>query len=775
MKNIFRTLLLGTVILLANISSLKAQNNSNAANASTAEIRGFVYDKKSGEPIIFTTVFLEGTTMGVATDVNGFFNITKLKAGNYTLVSTGIGYDTVKVKIKLANGQRLSQNLYLNQKSVSLKDVEITADKTEAKTETKVSAVKVTPKQITQIPSVGGEPDLAQYLQVLPGVVFTGDQGGQLYIRGGAPIQNKVLLDGMIIYNPFHSIGLYSVFETDIIRNVEVFTGGFGAEYGGRISAIMDVTTRDGNKKRFGGKVGANPFTSKLVLEGPLKKYEEGKATSSFVISGRTSYLEKTSKSLYSYVDTAGLPYNFSDIYAKVSFNGVNGSKFNLFGFNFTDQVNFAAPASLSWNSSGVGANFVLIPEASSVLIDGTFAYSSYSIKQPQINKDPRSSLINGFNAGLNFTHFYGKDELKYGIEMLGFQTDFQFQNGSNVLIQQQQFTTELASFLKYKYIKNRLILEPSVRFHYYASLAELSIEPRFATKYVISENVRFKAAGGFYSQNLLSATSDRDVVNLFYGFLSGPDNLPSTFKGEEVTSALQKARHLVAGFEFDLFKFFNLNVEAYVKNFNQLTNINRDKIYPNTPEYQNKPEVQREDYIIEEGTAKGIDFALKYDHKNLYIWTTYSLGFVDRYDGTRSYNPHFDRRHNVNIVTAYKFAKTWEFDARWNLGSGFPFTQTQGFYEKAQFENIFDDYTQSNGELGVIYAELNKARLPWYHRMDISVKKYWEFSEYSRFEATLGATNIYNRDNLFYFDRVSNQIRYQLPIIPTLGVSLTF
>jgi hypothetical protein len=271
MKKFMKSILLLASLLIGINSTLFAQKSTNT----DGEIRGFVYDKKTGEPIIFTNVFIEGTTLGVSTDINGFYALTKLKAGNYTVISTGIGYDTVKVKIKIVAGQRFLQNLYLNQKSVNIKDVEITADKTEAKTETKVSAVKVTPKQITQIPSVGGEPDLAQYLQVLPGVVFTGDQGGQLYIRGGAPIQNKVLLDGMVIYNPFHSIGLYSVFETDIIRNVEVYTGGFGAEYGGRISAIMDVTTKDGNKKRLAGKVSSNPFTSKLILEGPLKKYEE--------------------------------------------------------------------------------------------------------------------------------------------------------------------------------------------------------------------------------------------------------------------------------------------------------------------------------------------------------------------------------------------------------------------------------------------------------------------------------------------------------------------
>lgn len=745
--------------------------------STTADIRGFVYDKKTGEPIIFTNVFLDGTTIGVATDVNGFYSLTKIRPGTYKLVSTGIGYDTVRINISVKGGQKAIQNIFLTERAVNLKDIEITADKTEAKTETKVSAVKVTPKQITQIPSVGGEPDLAQYLQVLPGVVFTGDQGGQLYIRGGSPIQNKVLLDGMVIYNPFHSIGLYSVFETDIIRNAEVYTGGFGAEYGGRVSAVMDVTTRDGNKKRLSGKIATNPFTSKLLLEGPLKKYKEGSGTASFILSGRTSYLEKTSRSIYSYVDTAGLPYNFSDFYGKVSLNGVNGSKLNLFGFNFTDQVKYEAPVAISWNSAGAGGSFVLVPDESSVLIDGAFAYSNYKITQPQLNATQRYSEIGGFNAALNFTYFYGKDELKYGLDMLGFKTDFVFTNAAGVIIQQEQFTSEIATYFKYKYLRNRLIIEPSIRFHYYASLNEMSIEPRLATKYVITENIRFKAATGIYSQNLLSATSDNDVVNLFYGFLSGPENLPETFRGEEVKTALQKARHLVAGFEFDLFKFFTVNLEGYVKEFNQLTNVNRDKIYPNSSLYQDKPAYQREDYIVEDGIAKGIDFTLKYDYKNLYVWTTYSLGSVTRRDEIREYAPHYDRRHNVNIVTSYAFGKdkSWELNGRWNLGSGFPFTQTQGYYEKAKFNNIFDDYTQTSGNLGIIYSSLNNGRLPWYHRLDVSLKKQWKLSEFSRLEANLGATNIYNRDNLFYFDRLTNSRRYQLPFLPSLGVNLTF
>ena len=230
------------------------------------------------------------------------------------------------------------------------------------------------------VPTIGGEADLAQYMQVIPGVVFTGDQGGQLYIRGGSPIQNKVLLDGMIIYSPFHSIGLFSVFDTDIIRNTDVYTGGFNAEYGGRISSIMDIRTIDGNKKDIGGKVSANTFGSKLFLEGPLSN----SGSSSFVFSGKTSYLDKSSDLFYKfpilYFDEKGLPYSFTDLYGKLSSKGKNGSKISFFGFNFRDNVNYENISELQWESKGLGSEFILIPSGSPVLIEGNFAWSSYCL-----------------------------------------------------------------------------------------------------------------------------------------------------------------------------------------------------------------------------------------------------------------------------------------------------------------------------------------------------------------------------------------------------------
>ena len=176
--------------------------------------------------IIFTNVYLYKTTYGSTTDVNGYFTISRIPDGDYTLMVTYLGFDTLQFPVSIKGNTVITKNLFLTKAAFNLDAVMITADREEARNDTRTSVIKLTPKQISRIPSIGGQPDLAQYLQVLPGVVFTGDQGGQLYIRGGSPIQNKVLLDGMIIYNPFHSIGLFSVFDTDILRNADIYTGG---------------------------------------------------------------------------------------------------------------------------------------------------------------------------------------------------------------------------------------------------------------------------------------------------------------------------------------------------------------------------------------------------------------------------------------------------------------------------------------------------------------------------------------------------------------------
>jgi len=757
-------------------SSLIAQNGT---------IRGFVYEQATGEPVIFTNVFLKGTNYGAATDVNGFYQITKVPAGTYTLLVTSLGYDSLKKTITLAANDIITEKLFLVQGAINISEVVISAERQESLNQVQVSVEKITPKEIKSLPSQGGEADLAQYLQVLPGVVFTGDQGGQLYIRGGSPVQNKVLLDGMIVYNPFHSIGLFSVFDTDILRNADVYSGGFNAEYGGRISSVMDITTRDGNKTRMAGKIGATTFGAKALVEGPIKKQVQGGGSSSFVFSAKQSYLDLTSESLYPWInDGAGLPFRYRDLYGKISMNSNNGSKLNIFGFNFTDDVTYQGVSDLSWDTYGAGANFVLIPGKTATLIEGNFAYSQYAIDLNEINLEPRSSKVNSFNMGLNFKYFSGDNEFKYGFEVVGMSTDFSFFNALNFKTVQLENTTELAGFFSYKLKAKRTVFELSLRGHYYASLGEFSPEPRLGFKYNLTDDFRLKGAAGLYSQNLIAANSDRDVVNLFYGFLSGPDNLQDFFTDEdgnskEITSNLQKATHGIFGFEWDVTRYVEVNLEGYVKYFNQLVNTNRNKIFEDNVANRDLPDVLKKDFIIETGTARGVDLVVKYKRKNYDIWGVYSFQKSDRWDGVQTYSPVFDRRHNMNLIATYRWGKdnSWETNFRWNYGSALPFTPNQGFGQSVQFEEgIYGNYTSENpNSIFNVLGDLNSSRLSDYHRLDWNIQKVIEVREHQTMEINVGVTNVYNRDNIFYISRTTSEAVYQLPILPSLGMSWTF
>ncbi|MDP3556784.1 MAG: TonB-dependent receptor [Bacteroidota bacterium] len=761
----------------------------------TGIVKGFVYDKANGEPVPFSNVYFKGTTIGANTDLNGFFTISRIPPGEYKLYISNLDFDTIKETISVKAGDIQTKKFFATKGGIKLEEIEVSTTSVEKIENTTVAVQKIDPIMISKLPSVG-EPDIAQYLQVLPGVVFTGDQGGQLYIRGGLPVQNKVLLDGLIVYNPFHSIGLFSVFDNDIMKNANVYSAGFGAEYGGRTSSIMDVTTRDGNKKRLSGKIAASTFGAKATLEGPLVKLkDDGNTSASFILSAKHSYLPQSSKVFYPYANKNGLPFYYTDLYGKASINSTGGSKFSVFGFNFTDKVDYSDVASFDWQNVGVGTNFVLVPQSSNLLIEGVFAYSKYNInfKNPLLETDSKKSDVTGVNTGFNFVKFIGHQELRFGFEGVITTTNYEIQNPYFAQIKLSRSTMDVAGFVKHKFIdKNkRIVFEPSLRLQYYASLNVFSPEPRASIKVNITPKIRFKGAGGLYSQTLLSASSDRDIVNLFYGFINAPEDhqISKTYldKGgntQNANSSVQKATHIVGGFEFDFLKYFELNVEAYQKNFNQVINVNREKIFDDNALNESRPEEYKKDFVIEQGRARGFDVVLKFDRKRFYFWAVYSLTFNDRWIGNNSsgiitnYPPNFDRRHNVNLVTSYSLGKkkNWEINARWNYGTGFPFTQTQGFVNQLNPQgNINYNLNTANGTLSYIPSTLNGGRLPDYHRFDIGIKYKYNWSEKTTFEVNAGATNVYNRENIFYVDRFTFNRINQLPIMPSVNLSLTF
>ena len=453
-------------------------------------VRGTLFDDSNGEAVPFANVILDGTNYGCATDLSGFFLINKVPAGTYTLRVRYMGYQEHTETVVVNDRRTTTVTIRLKPMAQTLKTIDITDSKAEERrTQTQVSVEKITASQIMQMPSIGGQADIAQYMQVLPGVNSTGDQGGQLYIRGGSMIQNLCLLDGMIVYNPFHSIGLYSIFETDVILNANIYTGGFGAEYGGRLSSVMDITTRDGNKRHHTGKLGMNTFGANLIMEGPLKKEtDKSKTTITYLLTAKNSYLSKTSETIYPYLD-GGLPFDFLDLYGKMTINSGTGSKASFFGFRFDDSVsNYQAIANYHWRNYGAGTNFSLVT-GTSALLEGTLAYSDYRISLNDGSSYEKYSSINGFNAILQATNFIGSNRLLYGLNIEGYNTEYLFESQDGKLIPQRDPSTTLSLFATYKWTSDKLLLDPGIRLVYYASpLNNVQPEPRMSAKYIINK-----------------------------------------------------------------------------------------------------------------------------------------------------------------------------------------------------------------------------------------------------------------------------------------------
>ena len=762
--------------------------------AQNASLKGTVKDS-NGEPITGATVYLPELKQGTYTNDQGIYSFSKLPEGLISIRFTYLGYDTVNQTVELKNNKTIVLNVNLRESAMELETIEIVDEKLNQMEPNKVTTglIKISTKEINMVPTLG-TPDLAQYLQVVPGVVFTGDQGGQLYIRGGTPIQNLTYLDGAIIYQPFHSIGLFSVFDTDILRNVNVYSAGFSAEYGGRVSSVIDIETRNGNFNKISAKFHTNPFTSGALLEGPLFK-SNGQPVASFLLSSRVLHIDKTSKSLYHYInDTVGLPFNFWDTYGKVTF-GAGANSLNLFGFYQTDNVNYGFPSNYRWKTFGGGTQFRFLPSNSLMNLSGNLAFSNYRNTLQAVTENfDRYSQIAGFNGSFNFGYIFNSvDEFNYGIQLLGFRTDFVFTNSLGLITSQQNNNTEAAGYLKYKkvfrkkmelpngevtYI-SRWVLEPSFRLHYYNDHSYISAEPRFKAKLNLHQ-FSINIATGLYSQNLVAATSDKDIVVLFQGFLSAPEAAAN----QQFKHNLQTGYHYLTGLEYQIADHFTAILEGWYKGFQQVTNINRDKMFPAEP-----------NFITEKGWAYGTDFVLKYQTKKIYAYATYSWAKVQRDDFKKIYYPVFDRRHTANLVLDYKLGEftqnsidgktiksikfkesKWEFSLRWTLGSGFPFTQTQAMFEKLNFysNGSQSNYLQQNGTLTFLLSDdYNGARLPYYHRLDISLKRRFSFNDKVLLEVNANAINAYNRQNIFYFDRIRYTRVDQLPIVPTAGIAL--
>lgn len=733
------------------------------ATAQTAAMRGFVVDDEGGEALQGVNVILQnasGDVLGTATDPEGFYIIPRIPPDRYHLQVSFIGFDTVRDTLELIAAETLTRNIRLRQERTELGELVVEAERTRQPAAVTAGLQSVSPQDIELIPAPDVSADLVNYVTTLPGVVATGDRGGKLFIRGGEPTQNLVQLDGMLIYQPFHILGFYSAFPADLVRNADIYAGGFGAQFGGRLSSVMDISTRNGNKRRFNASVTAAPFVSSARIEGPIVRDRV-----SLIAAARQSVIDQGAANL---IDQ-NLPFRFGDQFAKLHATLSGTSQIAVTGIRTTDRgvvglqegvadLDSDTTDQVSWENLAFGTRFIVLPSTLPVFAEILLSISQLDQTFGPRDAPVRSSNVSMFNGSANVTYFTPKTDVHWGlfIQSSELRSDLggQFQNLENT----EEFVTEAGLYMEPEIrVLNGLTLRLGLRLHSFPSKAKTFLEPRLRIVYETGVH-QFSAAFGQYHQEVVGLNDRRDAGDIFTAWTSAPLGL------------VPEALHAIAGYKLSPTTGVDFSVEGYWKRLSDLS----------IPEWTAFPQ-----FTINlqpaDGTAYGSDVRFGIDRSWFFAFLSYGYSVVE-YEATgasiplwfgepvQQFSPPHDRRHQVSAVTSVEFAK-FELSARWQYGSGLPFSRSIGF-DKFVLVDGRNDVRRDPGSPRVLYGRPYDGRLPSYHRLDVSLERRFAFSS-AAVTLQAGLINLYDRRNLFYMDLFTLNRVDQLPLIPSLGIKV--
>ena len=749
------------LLLLALVTPVAAQQSA---------LRGFVTDAVTEGPLQLASVVLERDEVffaGAVTDGDGYFIIRRIPPGQYTLRVSFIGFASYEEAITLPQPENSNALIVLSPAETSLDEVVVEAEE-EAGISTVVAGLEtMVPAQVERVPMLGVTGDLASYLQTVPGVTVQGDRGGQFFVRGGAVDQNMVLLDGMPVYMPFHVLSFYSAFPEETMDNAAFYTGGFGAAYGTRVSSILDVTTRNGNKQNLAGSISLAPFLSTARIEGPLVKDRV-----SVMLSGRHSLIEDVFPTILG----QDLPYQFGDLFGKlhgfispnhsVSFTGLHTyDRGDIAGTlqTFDGEPLTSAPTDtneVAWENTVYGGRYTFLPEGLPLVARLSANRSEMLIEMGPPDARDRSSGIESMDLGLDVTYFTDALEVTLGgllrNSTLDYELGGQFQGipevASNDLIEATGYLEGAFSF------QNGLLsIQPGLHVYALPDRNEQWLDPRARISWtppVFKSKVRLNAAAGRYHQAIAGLNDERDVGNLFTAWTPIPEESP-------ITSSI----HAILGANVDVSPWVSVAAEGFFKTYDNLS----VPVFNGSPSFTTA--LQQAD-----GEARGLDVRLEFQNRPFWSGSTingffsYSLSEVTYSTAEFNYNPAHDRRHQFNaIVEAEK--DQLSFILQFQIGSGFPFTQSSGF-DVWLWLTPDTDVTSEPGEQRVAYGAPFEGQQPNYERLDAWIERR---IERGRTVVTLraGAINIFNRDNLFYFDLFELRRADQLPFTPSVGLKV--
>ncbi len=778
-------------------------------------ISGFVEDAESGEKLISANVFDLKSVSGTVSNNYGFYSLS-LKKDSVRLEISYIGYESKTIDLYLNKNVQLNVSL---SPSIMLEQIEIRAERSKRiEEQSQMSVVEVPIQQIKKIPALLGETDVLKALQLLPGVQSGGEGQNGLYVRGGSPDQNLILLDGVPLYNVSHLFGFFSVFNADAIKNVTLMKGGFPARYGGRLSSVIDISMKEGNMKTYHGAASVGLISSRAMFEGPIIKDK-----ASFILSGRRTYIDLLARPFIERAfsqesgQSGSVGYFFYDLNAKVNYKLSEKDRFYLsvysgedpFYFRFGDEIPNVnkndISTKLQWGNV-IGAlrwNRVWAPKLFS---NAHLTYSKYNFGtavnteiidyQDNFNFDAGVSYDSGiedFGAKLDFDYMPTPNHyIRFGGNVIFHEfkpgkTNLIFDVGSfkiDTTLGQPNITAHETSFYledDYK-INNFLMVNAGLHYSLYVLDKQTyqSLQPRFSANVRLPGDLAFKTSFVTMQQYLQLLTSESIG-------LPWDQWLPTT-----TIVKPQKSWQAAIGLAKTFGNDYEISVEGYYKEMDNVTAFKEG-----AGQFDLKP---WEELVTQgEGKSYGGEFFVQKKAGRFSGWIGYTLSWTsrrfDEKNGGEWYPYKYDRRHDISIVASYRISEKFEFSVTWVYGTGNAYTLANSrFYSYApdyykylnsqNFENYLN-YWQSES-----FRSRNEFRMPAYHRLDVGLDYKYKYRKTTN-TWSIGAYNAYNRSNPFFlnvetqydynpatgeYDPRRALMQYSLfPIIPSIAYKIEF
>ncbi len=752
----------------------KVENKHYEGNATryNLTVNGRIKDQTNGEPLPFATVFVEGHNLLTSTNTDGYFTLYNVPSDTEILQFKYLGYETQRFFL---SPEINLQNLFveLQPAANTLDEVVIVKEREDVLKipDLSIGVIQTTAAKIADLPALG-EKDLFRTFQLMPGIAGSNESSAGMYVRGGTPDQNLVQYDGFTIYHQEHLMGVFSAFNTNAVKDVQLHKGGFEAKYGGRLSSVMEIVGKTGNDKEFniGGDIGFLGFNA--FMEVPFNEkgsffvagrrsfqsfmydkftdvYSENQQTMSGGPGGRFNQRNQEKPKSYFYDLNAKLTYNPTkrDILSLSFFNGEDDLDNSRDGFgssfmsgNITDETNWGnIGSSLKWSrnwDNRIYSNLLASFSNYYSLRNRQNNTTSSSVGKVAVMFDQNTNENNDlWDYSLKFNNEFkinGKNKLEFGLDYSNYQIDYRYSKSDTTnILNMQNSGNLLAAYIQDKWtLGEKFTILPGIRTSFYDVTEKLYWEPRFQTFYKINNKITLKASAGYYYQFVnrivredISAGS-RDIW-----LLSDDSGIP-----------VSNATHYVAGGSYET-KDFLFDMEAYYKKLDNLSEYTL-RFAPSFIDNSGYEQF----FYNGEGYSRGIDFLLQKKFGKLTGWIGYTLSET-RYKfpvyGDGYFPANQDVTNEFKIVGTYKPVRDLTLSATWIFATGKPYTEPIGAYTLN---------TPNGGNLNFLVVDgKNNARYPNYHRLDLLAKYDLSFIKSFKSSLSLSLFNVYDRANVWY------------------------